>query len=61
MAKRKRDWEQSEPAFTDDGLFKLHRGSHHHTAELYGECETLGLRPWARERVLEQIGSEGVE
>jgi len=38
------------------GLGKLSEGHHTHVAEIYGEAVTAGLRPWARRRVLAQVG-----
>lgn len=51
-----RKGEGDEPMYARGGLGKLAGGRHTHIAEIYGETVTAGLRPWARDRVLAQVG-----
>ena len=59
MARGKRDTDDHgrKHVYAEEGPRKLARRSYHHLAEVYGESETRGLRPWARRRVLRLVGA----
>lgn len=54
---RRRREEAAEEVFVRGGTSKLAGGRHHHVAEIYGDSVTVGLRPWARDRVLSMVSS----
>jgi hypothetical protein len=54
--KRRRIEDTDELGFVPGGFQKKVRGHHAHVGELYGPNVCQGLRRWARDRVLAQVG-----